>query len=524
MRRDATWLIGLALLLGCGKTVDPLPNKNTNWLRECVVDATCGQGLTCVCGVCTMTCTTATECEAQGDGVACESTTSTALEAQCRANEVDQERAICVASCGGSRDCEVYGSDWECRDAVCSKVVPRDAGDGAPLDGNAAGGTAMDSGQLGDGAAVSAGSGGAMGGGSGGGGGELEPLDAGTVERAEVMCEGDTGLAGTGPFAVVATELFDTGRPPLAIAPDGAIYTTYATAQSGGYLALMRIEGSMAEPFASGDHFPAGSTLLVDGGDLLVGWYDSSSDGDGVITKVDLATQAPVHLARELEHTVLGIAAEGEWVYWMSRIYDPPSPQGRIWRSPRTPGDSQMLGEVEGGPLQDTLFVAGGALFLLAQWDEGVSMYRVAEDGSGGAQKLSNAPPGLADMRFDGQDAFLALGGVDALGNPSGAHGIARMNPGTLESQMLFDTGEATPSRLTLDETYVYWFIDEGFDDDKPSGAFWRGRKDGRGDAQELASLHGWMSAFAAHGGSLYWIAGCETPDGNSHLVRVPSP
>jgi hypothetical protein len=336
------------------------------------------------------------------------------------------------------------------------------------------------------------------------------------------MCTTEGDLAGTGPFEVVATDMFETGAPPLAIAPDGAIYTAYTP--SG--FQLIRIEGSKKEPFAPGVRFPAGNTLIVDGGDLLVGWNDSN-DGAGVITKVDLATQEHVHIAREPDKTVRGIAAEGDWVYWMASTYDPPSPPGQVWRSPRTPGDSQMIGELEGGPLQDRLFVVGDDLLLLAQTGTPpvVSVYRGAKDGSGDFQMLSDALAGLADMRLDGQDAFVALGGVDALGNPSGTHGIARMNPDTLASQMLFDTGEDTPSRVTLDDTYAYWFIDDGFQsDDIPSGSIWRGRRDGRGEAQELASLHAWMAALAAHGGSLYWLAGCEAPDGNSHLMRVPSP
>jgi hypothetical protein len=82
--------------------------------------------------VCTATCTTATQCGASADGVACKSIASSALKAQCGASEADDERAICVAICGASRDCETYGAGWACRDAVCSKTVePDDAGTGA---------------------------------------------------------------------------------------------------------------------------------------------------------------------------------------------------------------------------------------------------------------------------------------------------------------------------------------------------------------------------------------------------------
>jgi hypothetical protein len=514
MRRDAMWLFGLALWLGCGKTTDPLSNKNTNWLRDCVIDATCGKGLTCECGVCTTTCTTATQCGANADGVACKSTTSAALAAQCGRREADDERAICVASCGAGRDCEAYGAGWECREAVCSKTSePRDAG----TEASDAGASTPDAAGM-DGAAVDAGSDAATDAGSAGD--ALEPFDAGPVRSSEVMCETDGDLAGTGPFEVVATEIFETGAPPLAIAPDGAIYTAYTP--SG--LRLIRIEGSTKEPFASDTDFPAASTLVVDGGDLFVGWNDTG-DSAGMITKVDLTTQAPINLARELGSTVRGIAIEGDWVYWMASAYDPPSPPGQVWRSPRTPGTSQLIGELDGYLLQDRLFLAGDALLVLAQSGTPpvVSLYRIAKDGSGDVRLLSDAPAELADLGFDGQDAFVALGGVDALGNPSATHGIARMNPDTLASQLLFDTGQDTPSRVTLDDTYAYWFIDDGFQDDIPSGSIWRGRKDGRGDAHELASFHGWMMALAAQGGSLYWLAGCED-ETKSHLVRVPSP
>jgi len=48
----------------------PQGDSHTNWLRTCETDRECGGALSCVCGVCTLTCSTDADC-AEVDGAAC---------------------------------------------------------------------------------------------------------------------------------------------------------------------------------------------------------------------------------------------------------------------------------------------------------------------------------------------------------------------------------------------------------------------------------------------------------------------
>ncbi|HKY35726.1 MAG TPA: hypothetical protein VJN18_07305 [Polyangiaceae bacterium] len=62
------WLLALALVglaLGCGGTTQGSEREsgNTNWLKECTIDAQCGGALMCLCGLCRTPCEGATLCD-----------------------------------------------------------------------------------------------------------------------------------------------------------------------------------------------------------------------------------------------------------------------------------------------------------------------------------------------------------------------------------------------------------------------------------------------------------------------------
>lgn len=65
-------LFGLAApAFGCDPPAPgPQGDSHTNWLRSCETDQECGGALSCVCGVCTLTCSTDADCAAV-DGSAC---------------------------------------------------------------------------------------------------------------------------------------------------------------------------------------------------------------------------------------------------------------------------------------------------------------------------------------------------------------------------------------------------------------------------------------------------------------------
>lgn len=75
-----------ALALGCEpSTPGPQGDSHTNWLRTCEVDQDCG-ALSCVCGVCTLTCTGDADC-ASVAGSACLPPSQSSNPAQCSGHQ-----------------------------------------------------------------------------------------------------------------------------------------------------------------------------------------------------------------------------------------------------------------------------------------------------------------------------------------------------------------------------------------------------------------------------------------------------
>ncbi len=82
MRSMRSSVFGMVLALvaasGCAtkrETASGVTDTNTNWLKSCDSDASCG-GLNCLCGVCTVTCERAQECERFSDQAECATPTT----------------------------------------------------------------------------------------------------------------------------------------------------------------------------------------------------------------------------------------------------------------------------------------------------------------------------------------------------------------------------------------------------------------------------------------------------------------
>jgi hypothetical protein len=94
------------LLSSCGGATDQLAGgvgSNTNWLSPCLDGSSCGEGLSCLCGVCTTSCASV-ECTGgiqcvMPSGDACESATEPVCLSLCASD------ASCVASLGEGFAC-----------------------------------------------------------------------------------------------------------------------------------------------------------------------------------------------------------------------------------------------------------------------------------------------------------------------------------------------------------------------------------------------------------------------------------
>jgi hypothetical protein len=81
---DSRILAIAALLLNlgaaCARSKAPSAGTNTNWLKHCDASAECEGAGECLCGVCTISCTSNAECSPAGSGVRCGPTSKASCE------------------------------------------------------------------------------------------------------------------------------------------------------------------------------------------------------------------------------------------------------------------------------------------------------------------------------------------------------------------------------------------------------------------------------------------------------------
>ncbi len=94
----------------------PSAGSKTNWLR-CASDDECDEAQSCLCGTCTKSCESNTECEDLDPGAICHATDEGVVERLC--GEAPGEEHICVLPCMDDVDCEDQATDMSCVDAVC---------------------------------------------------------------------------------------------------------------------------------------------------------------------------------------------------------------------------------------------------------------------------------------------------------------------------------------------------------------------------------------------------------------------
>ncbi|WP_437926055.1 PHB depolymerase family esterase [Sorangium sp. So ce291] len=105
---------GALLLASACRNIGPQTGSETNFLTSC--DASCGDGLACICGVCTQACSVADECAALASGAECVAVAARPAEAACAAA---QSAAFCDLSCSGDADCEPLGAPFRCQGGFC---------------------------------------------------------------------------------------------------------------------------------------------------------------------------------------------------------------------------------------------------------------------------------------------------------------------------------------------------------------------------------------------------------------------
>lgn len=106
----------LALAAGCGgrsRSDDrgsDGTDSHTHWLSQCSTHADCDDGLSCLCGACSASCTTESACDDLGAGALC-------VELSCeRPSEGESATSLCSRGCDRDADCP---GDGRCAEGVC---------------------------------------------------------------------------------------------------------------------------------------------------------------------------------------------------------------------------------------------------------------------------------------------------------------------------------------------------------------------------------------------------------------------
>jgi len=102
-------------LPACQSGGGPVVGSETHFLSICSNGDSCGEGLHCVCGACTISCSDDDECES---GARCEATSTRPLSQSCAEKEVE---ATCEIECSRDDDCESLGGSHTCERGLCRK-------------------------------------------------------------------------------------------------------------------------------------------------------------------------------------------------------------------------------------------------------------------------------------------------------------------------------------------------------------------------------------------------------------------
>jgi hypothetical protein len=164
------WSAALLLALcACVRSNDPPAGSQTHFLDSC--DASCPSPYDCLCGVCTLACTSDGPCAAEQSDAAC-------MSARGQRSECAVAAQICDVECTAAGDCASLGEGFACSAGRCR--IPDDA---TNTDAGAAGAAGSSSG---------AGAGGTAG--ASGGSADAGAGDDGGAPSADVLCDGSDDM------------------------------------------------------------------------------------------------------------------------------------------------------------------------------------------------------------------------------------------------------------------------------------------------------------------------------------------
>ncbi|HEY3256123.1 MAG TPA: hypothetical protein VGJ91_19320, partial [Polyangiaceae bacterium] len=110
-------LLGLWLIASCSTPESSQEGSETHFLQSC--DTTCGDGMQCICGVCTRSCSEQNDCANWAGVASCAPLGPRVVEQRCAASELT---AICDAACLTDVDCSKLAADHVCDYGYCREL------------------------------------------------------------------------------------------------------------------------------------------------------------------------------------------------------------------------------------------------------------------------------------------------------------------------------------------------------------------------------------------------------------------
>jgi hypothetical protein len=126
-RRLACCALLWAAVFACDGRIDDSTDGNTSWFRRCNDVAECETGFACICGVCTVTCSTDAHCEG-APGSTCAPRSSDDYAAYCASTETAAGICIAESACTGcAEDASTPPPVMSERDAAADSAGESDA-------------------------------------------------------------------------------------------------------------------------------------------------------------------------------------------------------------------------------------------------------------------------------------------------------------------------------------------------------------------------------------------------------------
>jgi lysophospholipase L1-like esterase len=244
-----TLLAVLLLAFSCKPESSEPTGGETHFLTRCEPSSTsCGDRLSCVCGVCTLPCTERASCQGLPAAQCVPSCTITSPTAP----------GVCEVSCLGDADCTVISPAHRCQQGVCRA-------------GSLASGGAGGSGEASD-ASADAGAG---------------TCDSGIVPANQLLVIGDSFFAATHQITAYLEGL---ARDAGAV----SVGERYRDRSSGQSNALALGGNGILDQYTSGATDAAVKVVIMNGGgaDALVGTCDNANASCAVISAAAQAAQA----------------------------------------------------------------------------------------------------------------------------------------------------------------------------------------------------------------------------------------